>query len=65
MWMENGMSILTNHTSILNELDSNWCIIVTKLFTNSVNVVPNCMSLLIEMSNDYVDVYDKYYVKFY
>jgi hypothetical protein len=61
--MENGMSILINHTSMLDDLDSNWCIVVTK-FTNSVNVVPNCMSLLIEMSNDYVDVYDKCYVKF-
>jgi hypothetical protein len=58
------MSILINHTSILDDLNSNWCIVVIKLFTISINVVPNCMSLLIEMSNDYVDVYDKCYVKF-
>jgi hypothetical protein len=58
------MSILINHISILDDLNSNWCIVVTKLFTNLVNVVPNCMSLFIEMSNDYVDVYFKCYVKF-
>jgi hypothetical protein len=48
---------------MLDDLNSNGYIVVTK-FTNSVNVVSNCISLMIEMSNDYVDVYDKCYVKF-
>jgi hypothetical protein len=61
MWMENGKFILINHTNILDEFNSNWCIVVTKLFIFLLTWVPNNMFILIKMSNPLIIIGAKWH----